>query len=87
MIDYSPLEFMYNWEQKRLPLTFIDTWRRKNDIICPEQFSLRNALTYIQKLPELLLAKTYLLIDFPCYGISLRWILGNCGHPHYLKKN
>ena len=38
MIDYSQFEFMYNWEQKRLPLTFIDTWRRKNDIISPEHF-------------------------------------------------
>ena len=60
MIDYSQLEFMYNCELKRLPLTFIDNWRRKNDIISPEQFSLRNALdlhtetsriTFSQKLP------------------------------------
>ena len=26
MTDYSQLEFMYNWEQKWLPLTFIGSW-------------------------------------------------------------
>ena len=67
MIDYSQLEFMYNWEQKRLPL----------------HFSLRNALDLHTETPRITFSQNYHFIDFPCYGISLRWILGNCGHPHY----
>lgn len=60
MIEYSQLEFMYNWEHKKLPLTFMNTWRRKTDTISSDQFTLRNALdlhtetsrlTFSQKLP------------------------------------
>ena len=60
MIEYSQLEFMYFWEHKRLPISFLDTWKRKNDVMSLENYSLRNALdlhtdtsrlTFSQKLP------------------------------------
>ena len=59
-IEYFQLEFMYYWEHKRLPISFSDTWKRKNDVMSLETYSLRNALdlhtetsrlTFSQKLP------------------------------------
>ena len=65
MIEYSQLEFMYNWQHKRLPITFTDTWRRKNDTLSSDQFSLRNALDLHSETPRLTFSQKLPLYRFP----------------------
>jgi hypothetical protein len=86
MIRYSQLEFMYNWEHKRLPISFIDTWRRKNDIMSPENYSLRNALDLHTDTSRLTFSQKLPIYSFPVIWNTLEVELRQMWPPSLFKK-
>jgi len=86
MIRYSQLEFMYNWEHKRLPISFIDTWRRKNDIMSPENYSFRNALDLHTDTSRLTFSQKLPIYSFPVIWNTLEVELRQMWPPSLFKK-
>jgi hypothetical protein len=86
MIKYSQLEFMYFWEHKRLPASFLDTWKRKNDFMGPDNYSLRNALDLYTETPRLTFSQRLPLFKFPVLWNTLEPEIKQTWPPFLFKK-
>jgi hypothetical protein len=86
MIKYSQLEFMHLFEHQRLPESFKNIWRTRNEILSVDNYSLRRAIDLHIETPRTNFSQKLPLHTFPSLWNTLEPEMKQLWPPKLFKK-